>query len=201
VLSFSPTLWSVFSSFLTHLFKVFQNYGFLSTDTQALLQSTFNDLVSCAADDTACQMSLTVYEILQAQATVEDEANSLDPAAGLGEPLRPVRDGQLVTTPLDSTAPFPAVSKPLLLTNTKNDGGPTVYQLIFPGPDPVDSSEFEPVCDESLGPNRTQIVMDSPFYPVDPYGDARIPLELVTTDYLWRYRSSCFDARPVLMRP
>ncbi|KAJ6541458.1 alpha/beta-hydrolase [Mycena capillaripes] len=160
------------------------DFGFLSLETQALLQSTFNDLISCAADDTACQQALTLDEILDAQVTVEDEANDLDPATGLGEPLRPVRDGQLVTTPLDSTAPFPAVNKPLLLTNVKNEGGPTVYEELFQ--DPIPASFFEGTCDVSLGPNRTQIVMDSPFYPVDPYGDARGPLEVLTTDYLWR---------------
>lgn len=164
-----------------------QDYGFLSVETQTLLQNTFNDLVSCAADDTACQTALTLDEILDAQVTLENEANDLDPAAGMGEPLRPVRDGQLITTPLDSTAPFPAVSKPLLLTNVKNEGGPTVYQLLFPGPDPLPASWFEPVCDLSLGPNRTQIVEDSGFYPVDPDGDTRVPLEILTTDYIWKY--------------
>ncbi|KAJ7204203.1 alpha/beta-hydrolase [Mycena haematopus] len=146
------------------------DYGFLSVDTQALLQSTFNHLVSCSAEDSACQMALTLDEILDAQVTLENEANNLDPSTGQGEPLRPTRDGQLITTPLDSTAPFPPVSKPLLLTNVNNEGGPT----------------FAPVCDFSLGPNRTQIVMDSPFYPIDPTGDSRIPLEVLTTDYVWR---------------
>ncbi|KAJ7875514.1 Alpha/Beta hydrolase protein [Mycena olivaceomarginata] len=162
------------------------DYGFLSTNTQALLQSTFNNLVSCAAGDTACHNALTLDSILDTQTLLEDEANDLDPAAGVGEPLRPVLDGQLITTPLDSTAPFPAVNKPLLLTNVKNDGGPTVYQLLFPGPDPQPASLFEPVCDLSLGPDRTQVVMDSGFYPVDPYGDSRVPMEVLTTDYLWR---------------
>jgi hypothetical protein len=178
------------SSFLIsqHTWFIFlQDYGFLSTDTQALLQSTFNNLVSCAAGDTACHNALTLDSILDAQTSLEDEANDLDPAAGVGEPLRPVLDGQLITTPLDSTAPFPAVNKPLLLTNVKNDGGPTVYQLLFPGPDPQPASLFEPVCDLSLGPDRTQVVMDSGFYPVDPYGDSRVPMEVLTTDYLWRY--------------
>jgi len=162
------------------------DYGFLTLETQAILQSAFNDLVYCSASDTACQMALTLDEILSAQTTVEDESVDLDPSTGQGSPLRPVRDGQLVTIPLDSTAPFPAVSKPLLLSNVKNEAGPTVYQLLFPGPDPVDASLFAPVCDVSLGPNRTQIVMDSPFYPVDPNGDARVPLQTLATDYLWK---------------
>ncbi|KAJ6600974.1 Alpha/Beta hydrolase protein [Mycena vulgaris] len=162
------------------------DYGFLSTDTQALLQSTFNDLVSCAATDTACQMALTLDEILDAQVTLENEAMSLDPSTGVGEPLRPVKDGQLVTTALDSTAPFPAVSKPLLLTNVQNEAGPTMYDELFPGIDPYPASLFQPVCEESLGVDRTEIVMNSSFYPVDPYGDVRVPLQLLGTDYIWR---------------
>ncbi|KAJ7146567.1 alpha/beta-hydrolase [Mycena epipterygia] len=162
------------------------DYGFLSVETQELLQSTFNDLVSCSAADTACQMALTLDEILDAQVTLENEAMDLDPSTGLGEPLRPVQDGQLVTTPLDSTAPFPKVSKPLLLTNVQNEAGPTIYDQIFPGPDPVSAQLFEPVTEASLGDTRTQIVMNSSFYPVDPYGDARVPLQILGTDYIWR---------------
>ncbi|KAJ7508294.1 alpha/beta-hydrolase [Mycena galericulata] len=162
------------------------DYGFLSLDTQALLQSTFNDLVSCAESDTDCQMALTIGEILNAQVTLEDEAMDLDPSTGQGEPLRPVLDGQLVTTPLDSTAPFPAVSKPLLLTNVKNEAGPTIYNLVFPGPDPVPADEFLPVVDASLGANRTAIIANCSFYPVYPNGDARVPLQVLGTDYIWR---------------
>ncbi|KAJ7157469.1 alpha beta-hydrolase [Mycena filopes] len=162
------------------------DYGFLTLETQVILQGAFNDLVSCGASDTACQMALTLDEILDAQTTVENESVSLDPSTGQGSPLRPVRDGHLVTTPLDSTAAFPAVNKPLLLTNVNNEAGPTVYQLLFPGPDPIEADFFPLVTDVSLGPNRTQILMNSPFYPIDPNGDARVPLEVLATDYLWK---------------
>ncbi|KAK7063418.1 carboxylic ester hydrolase [Favolaschia claudopus] len=161
------------------------DYGFLSPPTQSLLQTTFNDLVNCSTTDTACHSALPISSILSAQVTLENEANALDPAAGQGEPLRPVRDGQLITTPLDSTAPFPAVNKPLLLTNVKNEGGPTVYELLFPG-GPQPAALFVPVCDFSLGEDRTEIVMNSGFYPVDPNGDSRHPMEVLTTDYVWR---------------
>ncbi|KAJ7681563.1 Alpha/Beta hydrolase protein [Mycena rosella] len=179
-----PSASSLFRNAILHSDPM--DYGFLSTDTQALLQRTFNDLVSCAAADIACQMALTLDEILDAQVTVEDEATDLDPSTGIGSPLRPVTDGQLVTTTLDSTTPFPAVTKPLLLTNVKNEAGPTMYDLLFPGPDPVPAFEFQPVCEASLGVDRTAIVMNSSFYPVDPNGDARVPLQLLGTDYIWR---------------
>ncbi|KAJ7210003.1 alpha/beta-hydrolase [Mycena pura] len=161
------------------------DYGFLSPATQALLQSTLNDLVGCSAADTACRAALSVADILAAQQTLVDEALGLDPSTGLGEPLRPTLDGALVRTPLDSTAPFPAVRKALLLTNVHDEAGPTVFKTLLPGP-AQPAAAFAPVCDEILGPARTQTIVDSGFYPVDPAGDARVPLEVLGTDYLWR---------------
>ncbi|KAJ7122106.1 Alpha/Beta hydrolase protein [Mycena epipterygia] len=158
------------------------DYGFLSVETQKLLQSTFNDLVSCSAADTACQRALTLDEILDAQVALKAEAMSLDPSTGQGEPIRPVKDGQLVTTPLDSTAPFPKVTKPLLLTNVKNEAGPTIYA----DPDPISAQSFAPITEESLGDARTKTVIHSSFYPMAPHGDARVPLQLLGTDYVWR---------------
>ncbi|KAJ7627370.1 alpha/beta-hydrolase [Roridomyces roridus] len=162
------------------------DFGFTSLTTQALLQSTFNDLISCSPSDTACQMSLTLDDILSAQATLEDEALGLDPSVAIGEPLHPVLDHTLITTPLDSTAPFPKVSKPLLLTNVRNESAPTIYGVEFPGPGPFPAEDFELSSDALLGTARTEILMASPFYPVDPNGDSRVPLQVLGTDYIWR---------------
>ncbi|KAJ7210086.1 alpha/beta-hydrolase [Mycena pura] len=161
------------------------DYGFLSPATHTLLQGTFNDLVGCSTADTACQTALSVADILAAQQSLVNEALALDSSTGLGEPLRPTLDGTLVRTPLDSTAPFPAVRKPLLLTNVLNEAGPTIYDTLFPGP-AQPAAAFAPVCDAILGPARTQTIVDSGFYPVDPAGDARAPLETLGTDYIWR---------------
>ncbi|KAF8201777.1 Alpha/Beta hydrolase protein [Pholiota molesta] len=62
--------------------------------------------------------------------SLDDLANNafnLDPAAGLSEPIRPVLDGSFLTSPLDSTAPFPTVNKPLLVTSVLNEAGPAIY--------------------------------------------------------------------------
>ncbi|KAF7291362.1 Carboxylic ester hydrolase [Mycena indigotica] len=164
------------------------DYGFLSTTTQSTLQTFFNGLLPCSTTDSACLAGLSTDTILSAYAQLKANALALDPSTGLGEPVRPVLDGTLVTTPLDSTAPFPAVTKPLLLTSTRNDAGPTIYDALFPGPDPIPASMFAPVTAFSLGPDRTQTVIESPFYPIDPDGDedARVPLQVLGTDYIWR---------------
>ncbi|KAF7331245.1 Carboxylic ester hydrolase [Mycena kentingensis (nom. inval.)] len=164
------------------------DYGFLSTTTQALLQDTFNDLLGCTPTDNACLSALSTADILSAYDTLKSQAMSLDPSTGLGEPIRPVMDGTLLTSSLDSTAPFPPVSKPLLITTVANEAGPTIYDLLFPGPDPVPAAYFAPTTALSLGDARTQAVVDSPYYPIDPAGseDARVPLQTLGTDYIWR---------------
>jgi hypothetical protein len=160
-----------------------QDYGFLSMSTQKLLQNSFNDLIYCSANDTACLASLTLDAILEAQVDVRSQALDLDPSTGRGEPFRPVQDGQLITSPLDSTAPFPRVNKPLLLTNVLNEAGFTIYKAFD---SPIPTSFFEPTCELNLGPERTQIVLDSPYYPLSDDVDTRIPLMTLGTDYIWR---------------
>ncbi|KAF7305580.1 Carboxylic ester hydrolase [Mycena chlorophos] len=164
------------------------DYGFLSTATQTILQDNFNSQLPCAATNTSCLSSLSVNTILSAYSNTNSAATSLAPSTGLGEPIRPVLDGTLVTSRLDSTAPFPATSKPLLLTTVLNDAGPTIYNVLFPGTSPVPADFFAPTVEETLGDERAQTVVDSSYYPIDPNGDedARVPLQLLGTDYIWR---------------
>lgn len=118
----------------------------------------------------------------------------IDPSTGLGEPLRPVRDGSLITSPLDSTAPFPPVKKPVLISTVLNEAGYTVYSQF---PQPLPTSMLSPVLSATLGPNRTDIILASDFYPPVPSGpngtvDARDQLESIGTDYMWRCPSWTF---------
>ncbi|KAF8892430.1 Alpha/Beta hydrolase protein [Infundibulicybe gibba] len=142
------------------------NFGFLSPSTQQSLQSNFNGLINCGASDTSCQRSLSLNAILNAQDTLFRTAFTIDPAAGMAQPIRPVRDGSFITSPLDSTAPFPSVNKPILL------------------------SSF------TFGPDRTNTILSSPHYPPTPPAlglpDARVQLQLIGTDYLWKCSSWTF---------
>ncbi|KAJ7633008.1 alpha/beta-hydrolase [Roridomyces roridus] len=177
----TPSASSLFQSAILQSDPI--NYGFLNVSTQGLLQSSFNQLVGCAASDTACQAKLSVDSIINAQVTLGNEASTIDASTGLAEPIRPVRDGKLITTPLDLTAPFPAVNKPILLSNVKNEAGPTIYGMF---PQSIGNSLFAPVCEASLGTDRTTLVQNSPFYNLTGVSDTRVPLETLGTDEVWR---------------
>ncbi|KAJ7085678.1 alpha/beta-hydrolase [Mycena belliarum] len=177
----APSASSLFQSAILQSDPI--NYGFLNASTQVKLQSTFNGLTGCAATNTACQKSLSLDAIIDAQVTLGNQATSIDASTGSAEPVRPVRDGTLINTPLDLTAPFPAVDKPILLSNVKNEAGPTIYGIFKSS---ITREYFAPVCDQSLGPERTAIVQASPFYNLSASSDTRIPLETLGTDYMWR---------------
>ncbi|KAJ6531229.1 Alpha/Beta hydrolase protein [Mycena capillaripes] len=175
----TPSASSLFQSAILQSDPI--NYGFLNASTQVLLQKSYNSLTGCAATDKACQAALSLDAILDAQVTLGNEATSIDASTGIAEPIRPVRDGSLITTPLDLTATFPSVNKPILLSNVKNEAGPTIYgNPIF-----TPSVPFDPVCEASLGDSRTAIVQASPFYNLTG-DDTRVPLEALGTDYMWR---------------
>ena len=159
----------------------------MTTKTQATLQANFTGQLGCHAADTYCQNALRLGTILNAQKNLFNTAYILDPAAGKFEPFRPVKDGSFINTPLDSTAPFPAVSKPLLITTVANEAGPAIYSLF---PDPLPEEAFSPICQGTFISNeRTNTIVSSPFYSPAPSNgsvDARIQLQKLGTDYLWR---------------
>ncbi|KAK0239633.1 alpha/beta-hydrolase [Armillaria nabsnona] len=160
------------------------NFGFLSTTTQETLQSSFNGLISCGASDTACWDALSLDDILNAQSTLFSTAPSLDASTGTAEPIRPVRDNTLITSPLDSTDTFPSVSKPILVTSVLNEAGLTIYGSFT---EQVDGVFFDLFADQFLGDERTAIIDNSTFYtPTDENDDTRIRLERLGTDYMWK---------------
>ncbi|RDB21195.1 cAMP-regulated D2 protein [Hypsizygus marmoreus] len=163
------------------------NYGFLSPATQQTLQTNYNGLINCGAADTSCWNSLSLSAILDAQQQLFNTAASLDPSAGVAEPIRPVRDGSFITSPLDSTAAFPSVNKPVLVSSVLHEAGPAIYQQF---PDPIPGDWFAPVCDATFGSERTNAIVSSPHYNATPgldgSVDARPQLQLVGTDYLWK---------------
>ncbi|KAG7448210.1 alpha/beta-hydrolase [Guyanagaster necrorhizus] len=160
------------------------NFGFLNTSTQETMQSYFNGLISCGASDTTCWDALSLDDILNAQSTLFSDAASLDASTGTAEPIRPVRDGTLITSPLDSTAAFPSVSKPILITSVLNEAGLTIY-----GSFTVELAAvyFEAVADEFLGDERAEVIANSTFYTAtDEDDDTRIRLERLGTDWMWK---------------
>ncbi|KAG7092881.1 hypothetical protein E1B28_009191 [Marasmius oreades] len=168
-------------------------YGFLTPSVRQDLVNSFLEKIQCSASDTSCLNSASLNSIVDATSSVNDNGQSINAAAGIGEPIRVVRDGSFITSPLDSTAPFPHVNKPLLISTVKNEATVTVYSM-FGSPTP--NSAFLPVCDAILGPNRTDTIISSDVYPQnklsDGSEDSRIVLEDVGTDQMWRCPSWTF---------
>ncbi|KAG8834584.1 hypothetical protein FRC17_008253 [Serendipita sp. 399] len=94
------------------------SYGFLSPTTFTNLQTAFYSGLNCGS----CT-STPLSTLLAAQGNFN--AQAVDPAAGMGEPIRPVLDGTLIQYSLTKT--FPPNLKNLLLTTVKDEAGPAIY--------------------------------------------------------------------------
>ncbi|KIM49371.1 hypothetical protein M413DRAFT_438559 [Hebeloma cylindrosporum] len=163
------------------------NFGFLSTTTHNTLLSNYIGQLGCSASNSACLNALSLSTILSTEMTLFNNAYDLDPAAGRNQPIRPVMDGSFITTPLDSTAAFPSVNKPILVTSVSHEAGFAIYGSFT---DPLPEEAFPPICDATFGSERTSTVVNSPNYTpipsVDGSIDARSQLQVVGTDYLWK---------------
>ncbi|KZT69793.1 alpha/beta-hydrolase, partial [Daedalea quercina L-15889] len=164
------------------------DYGFLNTTMQSTLQDYFTGLLSCSASDTSCLDSLSLSEILTAQSNLSSEASSLVPAAGASEPIRPVRDGDLITSPLDLTATFPSQSKTIMVTNVVDEAMYTIYSEF---PSALSASFYDDVVDVTFGSTSgARLLSYSEYIPAevtaDGTQDARPQLSQMGTDQVWR---------------
>lgn len=160
--------------------------------THNALLANFTAELGCGTN-AACLNSLSAIDILNVEWDLFNLAVAIDPAAGQSEPIRPVLDGTFYTNPLDGTMPFPSISKPLLLTSVAQEAGQAIYSMY---PSPVAESDLLGKYQDTFGPARAAVVMASPFYPAVPQlggsVDARVQLQTVGTDYLWRCSSWTF---------
>ncbi|EJF66136.1 alpha/beta-hydrolase [Dichomitus squalens] len=166
------------------------DFGFLSPNVHQEVLGNFTQSLNCSTTDTSCLNSLSLDAIMSAQNDLLDAAanNELDPAAGASEPIRPVRDGQLITNPLDLTASFPQQSKPIIVSTVRNEAGPTIYGGF---PDSVDTSLYEQLVQFTFGSPRTSRILNTAVYAVSPAvngvdPDQRPQLEELGTDQIWR---------------
>lgn len=165
-----------------------QDYGFLNTTMQSTLQTYFNGLLSCSASDTSCLNSLSLSDVLSAQKNLSTEAVNYVPAAGQAEPIRPVRDGDFITSPLDLTAAFPSQSKTIMLTNVIDEAMYTIYGQF---PSPISASYYDSVVDYTFGSlSGSRLLSYQPYVPAaaaaDGTQDARPQLSQMGTDQVWR---------------
>ncbi|KAH9832939.1 alpha/beta-hydrolase [Rhodofomes roseus] len=164
------------------------DYGFLNTTMQSSLQNYFNQQLSCSASDTSCLDSLSLDDILTAQTSLSNNAYSTVPAAGQSEPIRPVRDGDLITSPLDLTAPFPSQSKTIMVTNVVDEAMFTIYSEF---PSAISASYYDDVVDGTFGSvSGSRLLSYSSYAPsttnADGTQDARPQLSQMGTDQVWR---------------
>jgi len=155
---------------------------------QSKLQQYFNEHISCAAANTSCLCSLALSTVLSASDALFNNAMSIDPSATPEEPMRPVHDGVLITSTLDSSSPFPQVSKPIIISTVVNEAGPAIYGSITA---PIDASTYEMIVNSSFEEAEASNLLAYPAYqvPTLPDGqtaDARIQLEQLGTDQIWR---------------
>ncbi|KAI0636657.1 alpha/beta-hydrolase [Trametes polyzona] len=169
------------------------DFGFLSTSLHQGLLDTFMQNVNCTASNSACIGALSLNDILNGQGMLLDMAagNQLDPAVGSSEPIRPVRDNALITSTLDSTAPFPKVSKPVIVSTVRNEAGPTIYGGF---PDGVNESVYKQLVSFTFGNPRTSRILQTAVYAASPAVDGsevdqRPQLEELGTDQIWRCAS------------
>ncbi|KAI0372978.1 alpha/beta-hydrolase [Pilatotrama ljubarskyi] len=169
------------------------DFGFLSTSLHQNLLDLFTQNLNCAATDTACINALSLDDVMSAQDAILDMAanNELDPALGASEPIRPVRDNTLITSTLDSTSPFPKVSKPVIVSTVRNEAGPTIYAGF---PDGVNDSLYEQLVSFTFGNPRTNRILNTAVYALSPAVDGVDPdqrpqLEELGTDQIWRCAS------------
>lgn len=102
--------------------------------------------------------------------------------------MRPVHDGVLITSTLDSSSPFPHVSKTIILSTVVDEAGPVIYGSF---PAAMNASFYSAFVNEVVGESRGSTLLSSPYYqvPVLPNGqtaDARVQLEQMGTDQVWR---------------
>jgi hypothetical protein len=151
------------------------------------MQNLYNGFIGCSDSDKACQNNLSLDEIIDSQMALFGSAFQTVPVAGQSEPMRPVLDGSFITTSLDSTAPFPHVSKSLLVTTVADEAAFAIYSTYGA---PLNRKNLTDACETTFGENRTSVILSSPFYGSAP--DSRTLLQEIGTDYLWKCSSWTF---------
>jgi len=158
------------------------NYGFLRPNNHANLLNAFMNATGCSSS--SCPAPLSA--ILSATEGIAENPLAIDPALGVGEPIRPVYDGAFITAPLEPGVAFPSsVTKPLLLTSVQDDGAGAIYEV---SPEPIPATFYPAVLGFTLGAERAALVAQAPYYTIPPSAidDVRPYLGALATDYLYR---------------
>lgn len=142
--------------------------------------------LGCSATDSACLNALTAYTIVNGAGLWQFNSSVyVVPAAAQSEPMRVVNDGAFITSTLDSTSPFPKVSKHILLSNVANESG---YAIYGSSPDPMSEAQYVYAVNTSFGETRYETLMSWQDYALSSTedDDYRPKLQVLATDWVWR---------------
>lgn len=168
----------------------------MTTGAFQSINNFFISQLSCSASDTSCLNSMSTSDVLVASTAVFQQAVNVDASAGQFEPLRPVKDGSLITSAMDLTESFPSVSKSIIVTTVQNEAGPAIFNAITSA---LPEAFFPNAVNATFGEPRTSNLINSSFYAVPPSFaadsstfDARLQLVSLGTDQIWRCPSWSF---------
>lgn len=152
------------------------NYGFLQPSTFTNLQTALYSSLNCGN----C-LTTSLPDIITAQSNLISQAPSIDPAAGMAQPIRPVLDGTLIQYSLTTT--FPQTLKNLLITTVKDEAGSVTYDSIGY---PIPPAYFDFVAGQIYGTDRAADVEDYYGTKERQTDDIRPDLVTIGTDGAWR---------------
>ncbi|EJD39567.1 alpha/beta-hydrolase [Auricularia subglabra TFB-10046 SS5] len=176
----SPSASSLFSKAILHSDTA--DYAFYKPSTLTTFRNAFfSGSLNCSATDSACLNALPLATILSAQQDFAASCAELDGAAAGPVPFRPVLDNSLITASLTSV--FPSTLKPILVTNVKDEGAPSVYAS--GGVPQLPGALFPLVLSSIIPDSRADAILASPYYVPDA-DDLRGALKDVITDLGFR---------------
>ena len=167
----------------------------MTTGAFQSINNFFISQLSCNKSDTSCLNAMSTDAVLDVSTTVFQQAVTVDASAGQFEPLRPVKDGSLITSAMDLTETFPSVSKNIIITTVQNEAGPAIFNAITSS---LPEAALSLAVNASLGEPRTSNILNSSFYNIPPSFadssnfDARLQLVAMGTDQIWRCPSWSF---------
>ncbi|KIJ53952.1 hypothetical protein M422DRAFT_201057 [Sphaerobolus stellatus SS14] len=178
----TPTALSLFTNAWLHSDPL--NYGFLTPAALSTLRAAWVSELGCSSAS-GCAQTLDLSTLLDHQNNLVGNAPGLGAEFYAAEPIRPSPDSTFLTSRFTSSSSWPSSSsslKPIVVTTVKDEATPTIDSIFA---DPADPGYFYPFITVTLGSDRTAIVANSSYYPVNST-DARVTLNTLGTDEIWR---------------
>jgi carboxylesterase type B len=155
---------------------------------QQSLNNAFLSGSNCGSGQTACYNSLSLDSIISVQTDIFNNAKSIVAAAAGGSPFRPMKDGSFITNGFSSASAF-TQNKPVLLTNVNSEAASTIFSQ---NRDPLPEAVWPYAVSSNYDENRAGLIITSSNYAASSDSvdggdeDARVQLQILGTDAIWR---------------